>query len=72
MRKFIPGILLLAALAAVVALYEEPKPPERYGDVAKRECAREAGRSKQDQADCYDMKLTAKAFQMQTARDGRR
>lgn len=72
MRKLLPGLILLAALAAVVASYEEPKPPERYGDVARRECAREAGRSKQDQQDCYDMKLTAKAFQMQTARDARR
>lgn len=68
MRKFIPGILLLAALAAVVALYEEPKPPERYGDVARRECAREAGRSKQDQADCYDRKLVVKSMQMQSGR----
>ncbi len=72
MRKYIPGIILLAALAAVVASYEEPKAPERYGDVARRECAREAGRSKQDQQDCYDRKLMAKAFQMQSARDARR
>ncbi len=72
MRKLWPGILLIGALAAVVATYEEPKAPESYGTVAKRECAREAGRSKQDQQDCYDMKLTAKAFQMQSARDARR
>ncbi len=70
--KFIPGILLLAALAAIVATYEEPKAPERYGDVARRECAREAGRSKQDQQDCYDMKLVVKSLQMQSARDARR
>lgn len=68
MRKFIPGILLIAALAAVVALYEPPAPPETYGQQARRECAREAGRSKQDQADCYDMKLTIKALQMQSTR----
>lgn len=72
MRKFIPGILLIGALVAVVAAYEEPRPPERYGTVAKRECAREAGRSDADQRDCYDRKLTIKAFQMQTARDARR
>lgn len=72
MRKLWPGILLIGALAAIVASYEEPKPPESYGVIAKRECAREAGRSKQDQQDCYDMKLTSKAFQLQTARDARR
>ena len=68
LRKLIPGILLLTALAAVVASYEEPKPPERYGDVARRECVREAGRSKQDQQDCYDRKLVVKSLQMQSGR----
>lgn len=68
MRKLVPGILLLAALAAVVALYEPPAPPERYGDVARRECAREASRNERDQADCYDRKLVVKALQMQSAR----
>lgn len=67
-RKLIPGIILLAALAAVVASYEEPKPPERYGDVARRECVREAGRSKQDQQDCLDKKLIVKSLQMQSWR----
>lgn len=68
MRKYIPGIILLAALAAIVASYEEPKAPERYGDVAKRECLREASRNDRDQRDCYDRKLMAKAFQMQSGR----
>lgn len=72
MRKLIPGLILITMLAAIVATYEPPAPPETYGQQARRECAREAGRSKQDQQDCYDMKLTAKAFQMQTARDARR
>lgn len=73
MRKLWPGILLIAALLGVVALYEpDTTPPENYGTVARRECAREAGRSKQDQQDCYDMKLTIKSMQMQSARDGRR
>lgn len=67
-RKLIPGIILIALLAAAVANYEPPAPPERYGDVARRECAREAGRSKQDQQDCYDKNLTIKALQMQSAR----
>ena len=68
MCKLLPGLILIAALVAVVAAYEpDTKPPESYGTVAKRECAREAGRSKQDQADCYDMKLTIKALQMQSA-----
>lgn len=68
MRKLFPGILLLAALAAVVALYDPTRvPTERYGDVARRECAREAGSSKADQADCLDRKLVAKALQMQSS-----
>lgn len=67
MRKLLPGVILIAALAAVVALYEEPKPPERYGDVARRECWREASKNDRDQADCYDKKLTLKALQMQSA-----
>lgn len=68
MRKLLPGLILIALLAAIVATYEEPKPPERYGDVARRECAREAGRSKQDQQDCYDRKLVVKSMQMQSGR----
>lgn len=68
MKKFIPGLLLIALLTAVVANYEPPAPPERYGDIARRECVREAGHSKQDQQDCYDRKLVVKAMQMQSAR----
>lgn len=67
-RKLIPGVILLAALTAVVASYEPPAPLERYGDVARRECAREAGRSKQDQQNCYDRKLVVKSLQMQSGR----
>lgn len=73
MRKLLPGLILIAMLAAIIAFYEpDTTPPESYGTIAKRECAREAGRSKQDQQDCYDRKLTIKAFQMQSARDARR
>ena len=73
MRKLLPGLILIAALATIVAVYEpDNKLPERYGDVARRKCAREAGRSDADQRDCYDRKLTIKAFQMQSARDARR
>lgn len=67
-RKLIPGILLLAALAAVVASYEEPKPLERYGDVARRECWKEASKNERDQQDCYDKKLVVKSLQMQSGR----
>lgn len=67
-RKLIPGAVLLAALAAVVASYEDPKPPERYGDVARRECVREASKNDRDQQDCYDRKLVVKSLQMQNGR----
>lgn len=69
MRKLFPGILLLAALAAVVALYEpDTAPPETYGQQARRECAKEASRNEADQQGCYDRKITAKAFEMQMRR----
>lgn len=72
MRKFVPGIILLAMLAAIVAFYEpDTTPPERYGDVARRECWREASKNDRDQNDCYDKKLVVKALQMQSARDRR-
>lgn len=67
-RKLVPGVILLALLAVVVASYEPPAPPESYGTIARRECVREAGRSKQDQQDCYDRKLVVKSLQMQSAR----
>lgn len=73
MGKFIPGILLIGALAAIVMLYEpDTTPSETYGQIAWRECWKEASRNDRDQNDCYDRKLMAKAFQMQSARDARR
>lgn len=68
MRKLIPGLILITMLAAIVATYEPPAPPETYGQQARRECVREAGRSKQDQQDCYDRKLVVKSLQMQSGR----
>jgi hypothetical protein len=41
-----------------------PAPPERYGDVAQRECQREASGSAQDQKDCVSRKLIVKALDM--------
>lgn len=73
MRKFVPGIILLAMLAAIVAFYEpDTTPPETYGQVARRECWKEASKNDRDQEECYSKKLVVKALQMQSAQDSRR
>lgn len=71
MRRFVPALLILAAVGAVVlaARHDDPDAPRQtYGDVARAECLREAGHGAQDQKDCYSRKLLIKALEMQRTR----
>lgn len=67
MRSLVPLAILAGVGFGVWYMSTLPPapPPERYGDVAARECRREASGAPQDQKDCVSRKLLAKALEMQ-------
>jgi hypothetical protein len=70
MRKFVPTLILVAAVVAIVWAASNNKPleqPRRYGDVAKAECVRGAGPERDSQEACLSGKLLRKAIEMQAA-----
>lgn len=63
-------LILAAAVAAIVWVASNDKPPEeqlRYGDVARAECARQAGTDQDSRQACITGNLLKKAMEMRAA-----
>lgn len=69
MRAFVPIAIITAAAFAVYLAVPDgppPKPPETFGEYARKYCSVEATAPRRQ--DCYDRMIVQKAFELSNSR----